>query len=275
MTYTSILTHVQTGGGTTRPLEIACDLAHRFGASLTGVAVEMLRAAPFSDGYCNVDGEWFTAMRTMILDDQKNARCLFDVATAKNPGANQWIEGIDFPADSLARESRGADLIVTGHPSKGRNDPYKDAQPAELALKSGRPVLVVPDGGASFSGNKVVLGWKDTREARRAMSDAMPFLKAAEAVLVVEVCGPKDVSDALTRTSDVVHALGRHGVNAEARSSTEHLNAGLDLVDQARLFGADLIVSGAYGHSRMGEWVFGGVTHELLAQKHHFVLLSH
>jgi nucleotide-binding universal stress UspA family protein len=275
VTYASILVQVQTDENARRRLEVACDLARRFGAALTGVAVEMLPTAPFSDGYTNVDDGWFTAMRTMILDDQIAAQKLFHAAAADTPLGRLWVAGIDFPVAAIVRESRGADLIVTSRVPRGRSDPYKDAQPAELALKSGRPVLVTPDSHAAFLGRRVVLGWKDTREARRAMADAMPFFLAAEAVLVVEICGEDEAEAAEARIADVVRSLCRHGAKAEGRAVSEHLNAGLDILDQARKFDADLIVVGAYGHSRMGEWAFGGVTEELLAQTHRFVLLSH
>jgi nucleotide-binding universal stress UspA family protein len=122
----------------------------------------------------------------------------------------------------------------------------------------------------------VVVAWKDTRESRRALADSLPFLKAAEQVTVVEVCGKDELADARIRTADVVKYLQRHGVKATAKAVSappDRVSAELNIAAQA--IGADLIVAGAYGHTRLGEWMFGGVTYDLLHAPERFVLLSH
>jgi len=122
---------------------------------------------------------------------------------------------------------------------------------------------------------QVLLAWKDTREARRAMSDAMPFFEQADRVVVGAVCPDAGTEQALHEVDDVVRALTRRGVNAEARVAQEKHPEGFHILRQADLEGADLIVCGAYGHTRLGEWVFGGVTADLLAQDGAYLLLSH
>jgi len=142
-------------------------------------------------------------------------------------------------------------------------------------MQAGRPVLIAPPKGTLLSGRKVVVAWKDSREARRALSDSIPFLEAAEGVLVLEVCDEDGLDDARIRTDDVVSALRRRKVAAERRSRIRprhrqpaHPGGSLGLR-------ADLIVLGCYGHSRLGEWVFGGVTRDLLSQDEIYLLLSH
>ena len=96
MTYASILVQVQTEPALESRLRIACDLARHFNAALIGLSAEMLRAAPYNDGFANVDGAWFTAMRAQITDDQRAGRRLFDCAAADLPGRRFWIEASTF-----------------------------------------------------------------------------------------------------------------------------------------------------------------------------------
>jgi nucleotide-binding universal stress UspA family protein len=156
-----------------------------------------------------------------------------------------------------------------------RKDTYLDAGAAELAVISGRPVLIAPAHAAPLSARRIVLAWKDTREARRAAADAMPFLEGADAVLVLEICFSEDAVAAGLRTADMAAGLARHGVAAEGKATVGCLSAGEEIILEAEAFGADLVISGAYGHSRLGEWAFGGVTSELLRQDDRHVLLSH
>ena len=116
------------------------------------------------------------------------------------------------------------------------------------------------------------MAWKDEREARRALSDSIPFLEASEGVLVLEVCDEDGLDDARIRTDDVVAALGRRKIAAEPKVTLHaHETASQRILEEATDFGADLIVLGCYGHSRLGEWVFGGVTRDLLAQDNVYV----
>jgi nucleotide-binding universal stress UspA family protein len=136
-------------------------------------------------------------------------------------------------------------------------------------------VLVAPSHGRPLVAKRVVLCWKDSREARRAMADAMPFLRQAETVFVVSVCTEIDAAQAAIQVEDVVKALERHGVTAEAKVVTHAHPDGYQVLEQARLANADLIASGPYGHTRLGEWVFGGFTRDLLSQDQCYLLLSH
>ena len=169
------------------------------------------------------------------------------------------------------REARAADLLVIG---RGRSE--YDADPGVIVLRAGRPVLLVPDTAAALPLRRVVVAWKDTRECRRAVRDALPFLQQAKEVLLVEVGENKSESQAKNNLPDVAAYLVRHRVivAAEVRRRP-HGSVATELLHVVEEEKADLIVAGGYGHSRLGEWIFGGVTRELLTASPVCCMLSH
>jgi len=131
-------------------------------------------------------------------------------------------------------------------------------------------VLLTADGEETFNGEHVVIAWKDTREARRAVSDALPFLKRARHVTIVAA----EAGEA--SFFELVRRLERHGVGAQVETiKPSHGHVAAALEDTAAKLGADLIVAGAYGHTRLGEWMLGGVTQDFLTGCSKFLLLSH
>jgi nucleotide-binding universal stress UspA family protein len=147
--------------------------------------------------------------------------------------------------------------------------------PGAAVLRVGRPMLVVPPGVDTLKAERILIGWKDCREARRALCDSIPLLHEAKSVAIVEVCD--DGVEALARrhVEDVAHYLTRHRISVgSATVGTAKHGVADHLMDLARVEGADLIVTGAYGHSRLGEWIFGGVTRELLASSPVCYLMS-
>jgi len=268
----SILVHVEATPEASARLHVAVDLARMLDATLLGVGVEMLQT--YADPYGMLGGEWVVQLQGLVEDDLKRSEATFRAKTAGLKA--EWTAVETFPAQALCRYARAADLIVAGGAPLGREGNYRAADPAELAILSGRPVLVAPPKPGKFHGRAVVVAWKDTREARRALADAMPFLKAAEQVTVVECCDKDRVVDARVNTADVVQHLRRHGVEALGKAvATKPDRVAAELQAVAQEVGADLIVAGAYGHSRLGEWAFGGVTYDLLNFPERFVLLSH
>jgi nucleotide-binding universal stress UspA family protein len=268
----AILVHVEGSSEATPRLQVAVDLAHMFDATLIGIGVEMIQT--YGDPYGLLGGESVVQLQSLLEDDLKRAE---DTFRAKTAGLKtDWTSVEAFPALAMNRHARSADLIVAGGAPLGREGAYRACDPAELAIQSGRPVLVAPPKPGKFHGRAVVVAWKDTRESRRALSDALPFLKAAEQVVVVECCDKDSLANARVNTADVVQHLRRHGVEASAKAvatSPERVATELQIVAQE--IGADLIVAGAYGHTRLGEWAFGGVTYDLLHAPERFVLLSH
>lgn len=274
MTYAAIMTHVQADPSAAPRLACAVDIAKRFDAAIIGIGAEMIPPLAFDGGFYSLEADWQTAMREVVEDRLKAARKEFRAATAELCDRALFECGVQLPEPAVAAASRAADLIVASgaprHP-----DPYTSCGAAELALTSGRPVLVVPPTAPPLGARTILLAWKDTREARRALADAMPFLERAERVVVTIVCPKVDAERAKLAVEDVAGALRRRGVKAEAKV-VEHAHPdGFQILRQASLEGADLVVCGAYGHSRLGEWVFGGVTADLLSQDQAYLLLSH
>lgn len=274
MAYKTILVHAQGDAPAAPRLETAAHLARDQGAVLFGLGAEMIQPLAVADPYGVMEAQWLVAMRELVESNLQAAEKAF---MARSEGLNrEWRAATDLPAHALARASRSADLIVAGGAPLGHHDPYRMADAGELVITSGRPVLIAPPQGGRLSAAKAVVAWKDTREARRALADAMPFLQAAQEVVVAALC-EKDGADAAEfQTAEVVKGLQRHGVKASAKvtiapdvSVADELNA------IAASLGADLIVSGGYGHSRLNEWVFGGVTRNLLLNPQRFLLLSH
>ena len=143
-------------------------------------------------------------------------------------------------------------------------------------LELGRP----NDGLLNIAGdvcecNCALVAWKDTRETRRNISDALPLLKHAAAVTVVEIATDADLGGARRRVADVVAWLSRHGVTTEGLAQLSTGDDATALYALGQDSGADVVVAGAYGHSRLREWVLGGVTRDLLLSANRCALVSH
>lgn len=180
-------------------------------------------------------------------------------------------------ADYVADQMRAADLLVTGTQEGGALlDRSRYVNVADLVLRAGRPVLVAASTQDSLDLRTVIVGWKDTREARRAVQDALPLLRLAERVIVVEIAA-EDLADARARTQDVADWLTGHGVAASGRAVVATTGEGAQLRNIAGDLELDagLVVGGAYGHTRLREWVLGGVTRDFLLNPSRCSLVSH
>ncbi|MBL8554833.1 MAG: universal stress protein [Phenylobacterium sp.] len=272
-TFSTLLVHAEPGQASTHRVEAAARLARDLGAHLIGVGAEtfepMLMAGPFL-GYAG--GEWAGLVQDGIRKNIAAAEAAFQRDAA---GADvEWRTLEDYPHTALRLLARAADLVVVG--PRGRGGDVRTADPADVLLNAGRPILVVPEGRHHLRAQSVVVAWKDTRECRRAIADALPFLQRADDVVVLAVVKPDAVESAAFEVADVVQNLKRHGVEARPLVTAvprEGVTAEIERVARANT--ADLVVCGGYGHSRTREWAFGGVTDELLHRPACFVLMSH
>lgn len=180
---------------------------------------------------------------------------------------------------TFAMHARHADLaIVAG--GAGDGDAGSAAHVAgALLMASGRPLLVVPPRAhAPVLGGHAVVAWQPTREATRALHDALPLLKAARSVQVVAV-DPEagERSYGAEPCADIAAHLARHGLSVEVRTRRRATSetVATALLELAAEREASLLVAGGYGHSRMREWALGGTTRELIEGSHLPVLLSH
>lgn len=262
MSYKSIVVNLDVDGPIESVVKVASELAAASRARLIGFCA--------ADAYLPVTGPEGAALvaqawQQMRDDDERRFKELreeFESLVA-DVVKTEWHEALDRPTPALVRMSRGADLILTqALDGAATGDTARIADPAGVVLQSGRPLLIVGTEKASVPARKAVVTWKDTKEARRALSDAVPLLQSAAEVTVVTVASTIDqpVRDSM---ADVDAFLTWHGIRArgEAIESIDEVGSLLDFVDAQ---GADLVVSGAYGHSRLREWIFGGITRSLL-----------
>ncbi|PDQ23104.1 universal stress protein UspA [Mesorhizobium sanjuanii] len=237
-------------------------LARRFEAALIGfAAADPYVFIPGNDGGAAA-AEIMRQRRTEIEDRLKIVKEQF-LSLAGDDAS--WREEIGDPTRLLAMHARAADLIVTGSSANGA-DHHRRVDTGTLILSVGRPVLLAADKLAPLNPKNVLLAWKDTREARRAVSDAMPFLTGAQHVLVATI-EEQNQRSARESIGDVVRFLMRHGVKARSEVlGAGHADACEAVTELARAMDAELVVAGGYGHSRLREWAFGGMTRSLLKQ---------
>jgi nucleotide-binding universal stress UspA family protein len=282
MTFTSLLVHVEAAPPADARLALAVDLANQFNAKLIGIGAELYRAPIVGyDGYSGAEygvGAMLAEEVANVEADLQHAREKFQAAASAVRQGTDWRAAIQFPIAEIADEARAADLIVTSLGRKKGGSDYNFAAPGALVLQTGRPVLAAPPGATTLNAAKVIVAWKDSRESRRAIHDALPFLQRATTVLLTEIVeGRESAVAAEARLADVGVHLLRHGVKTQPSVLVEEKgsSASRQLLDVAERQDADLIVAGGYGHTRFQEWVFGGFTRALLAQSDRAVLFSH
>lgn len=277
MTYRNIMVRLDMQGTNGEILALTATLARRFGARVIGIAAALPFPATFNDSLAATAiaaGETIALERESVAHDMEACEAQFRAAMKGSVSDVEWRSTLnaDSIVDYVAKEARAADLIVTnrddGHGSQGMNV-------GALAIRAGRPILVVPRGIAELRAERIAVAWKDSREARRAVSDAIPFLRQAETCALLEVTSLDGVAASGERLEDVAGWLASHGIGSGTRPVGVGASHSLFLVDELRMFAPDLIVAGAYGHRRLTEWAFGGVTRDILLTSEFCVLISH
>lgn len=277
MTYQDILVHVDDSEAMAGRLAAALELAERFGAHLTGVYVDPGIALP-----ALMD----VPIAPNLIDEleaEHEQRCgeaeqAFRETTSHSAVSSEWRLAKGELADTLSRHARYADLVILGQEGGDDQKMVVGGLPDTVVLTCGRPALVLPYIGVKTPpGKNVIVAWNGSREAARAVNDALPLLKQADKVEVMCINAEEGEEEGADLPgADVCLHLARHGVKAEAQSTVaSDIDAGDLLLARAVDHGADLIVMGAYGHARWREVVLGGVTRHLLAQMTVPVLMSH
>jgi nucleotide-binding universal stress UspA family protein len=258
-----------------RSLEIAGKIADQWDSHVIGLYVKPSMYLPAG---LETGAETLAEMQQRTLAELvAEARARFD-AGVKAAG----IARSEFRADEgdiaevVALHARYADLVIVN-----QTDPEADVRTNfadGVIMWVGRPVLVVPyTGQFKTLGERVLVAWNASREAARAVTDALPFLQRAKQVVVLSIAGKRAAGEfGGTPGADVAVYLARHGVKTEvAPTVAVDLNAGEEILSRAFDYGADLIVMGAYGHSRAREIVLGGATRTVLKSMTVPVLMSH
>lgn len=276
MSYKTILVHVDSGKHCAMRVEAAIRLARQHDSHL----VALHAIPPFEPpGYVMAE------MGPAILDAQKHAAAVelarseaeFTKQAAAAGFTNiEWRTAIDDPVEAMTLHARYADLAVIGQADAADGSNAGADFPERLVLAAGRPVLILPSAGRFPTiGKRILVAWNPSREATRAVTDAIPLLRLADSVHVMAV-NPKNGEHGNVPGADIGLYLARHGVRVEVK--TDHgaeIDVGNELLSRAADLDADLIVMGGYGHSRLQEWVLGGATRTILESMTAPVLMSH
>lgn len=277
MTLKSILVHVDDSKHRDARLAAAMALAELHDAHLTGLYVV---APPYIPTYmaAQVGAEVFEMQAKLARDAAEKARNWFEDKAQHAGIAWEWRAAEGYVATVIATHVRYADIAVLGQPAPGETEMLVTEDLAgQVILDAGRPVLLLPYAGQTHPiGTRVLVAWNGSREAARAVNDALSLLLRAETVFLVNV-NPEKRSDADGEMpgADIALHLARHGVKAEAAPAYgTDIDVGDVLLSRAADLSADLIVMGAYGHSRFRELVLGGASRHILRHMTVPVLMS-
>lgn len=257
-----ILLNLDIDAFSPRLVKCAEALAHRFGADL----IANLSAEPYpmlaSARGAGITAALYSEERASVEAKLLALEVEFRGALSPTTKA-EWRSSVDTPNRSLIEVVRGADLILTGSHEPGELRRRVDV--GELIVSAGRPVLMVATEVEAIEGDTVVIGWKDTREARRAVADALPFLRQAKKVVAVAIEDGDNLHQQAS-LADLLSWLRRHEIAAVGDLHPAQGDPAQQLEDISRGLGADLVVTGGYGRSRLHEWFFGGMTRGLLTR---------
>jgi nucleotide-binding universal stress UspA family protein len=281
MSYKDLLVVLDSEPASRGRMDLAAALAERFAAHLVGLYLLPAPEAPRHLGYYDpaLLDPFFRELREKAKETSDKEREAFEHAAGLRGLSAEWRVVADGLESDPALHARYVDLTILGQLDPDRGDAEMlRPRPEHVTLASGRPILVVPYAGHYETvGRRVLIGWNATREATRAVSDAIPLLMAADIVTVLTIDareGP-DAHGELPGADISLH-LARHGVKATIeRTVSAGIPAGDVLLSRAADLGADLLVIGAYGHSRLRELLLGGATRSILQSMTLPVLMSH
>lgn len=274
MAFKNLMVHIDLDRPNDARVKIAGSLAERCEAGVIGIAA--CREVPFaySDGYAA--SQLIEEERKAIAGRMKTAETRFRSLLDGHAKFVEWRSAIDEPTDYILQQARAADLVILGTGYREESfDPVRELDPTNFLAAVGRPILLVPHEVERLTAKNVLIAWKDTREARRAVLDALPLLSLAENTIVAQINEGNDPTTAETAVNDVVVWLSRHGIKARGVVPPLLDSVAQQLDSLAWEEGADLIVAGAYGHSRFREWVLGGATRDFMMRMPRCVLLAH
>ncbi|MGH1360409.1 MAG: universal stress protein [Burkholderiaceae bacterium] len=278
MTYKTILTHVDSFQPSTAHIEFAAELASTHESHLIGLCPSGFASLPAGD-YFGASARYVGEMQQELDDAAVEASKVFE-AQCKKTGISSYESRVttDSVISATLLGAVFADLIVVSQPAE---DAAKTiAGPGfvgDLLMDSRRPVLVLPNNGALKPvAGKAVVAWNGSREAARAVTDAMPLLaRAAEVEVIVVNSREQGAGDNELPGAELGLFLARHGIKVVVRDVVANTSVSDAILNEVEAANADLLVMGGYGHSRIREWVLGGTTREILAATGVPVLMSH
>jgi nucleotide-binding universal stress UspA family protein len=276
MSYKTIVVHIDDSIQAAERIRIAATLAVEHGAHLTGVAATGVSRFAYPNSR---PGVAVTLADGKISDMQAQARAALSAfdqqVRAMGVAAFESTLIEDDAAGALELRARYADLVVVNQTDLDSSDARMGTGlPEYLMLNTGRPVLILPYAGTFRTvGAKALVAWDESVEATRAISNALPILERASNVTVAVFNAP--LSEGERPGQDIALFMARHGVPCVVSAQTSRVGVGSCLLTMASDLGADLIVMGGYGHSRLREMLLGGATAAILESMTVPVLMSH
>ena len=280
MSYKSILVHVDNSEQCRVRIELALSLASRFEAHLCALAFVRPFQLPASV-HTHFGPDLEARQMAIAKEEAEQALAGFRKLAARAGMESAEVRSVPGdPATAFGMHARYHDLAIIGQyePSGGPGQVADGPVFQEMVvLGIGRPVLVVPYAGTfPRLGQRVVVAWDASREAARAVVDAMPFLRNAREVTVLLVNPEKNGRHGAEPGADIALMLARHGVKVNVVSDhAKDIDIGTFMLSRLVDLDADLLVMGAYGHSRLRELVIGGVTRTMFESMTVPVLMSH
>jgi nucleotide-binding universal stress UspA family protein len=273
MSLATIMVHVDADQASDRRLRLAHQLARRFDATLIAVAAQAVEPRLIGGG--DIVGDDPDARDVKRVADALDELGKHARATIGSPHAIEWRSAVAYPTEFVVREAATTDLLVVGR-DPADNLVRRSLDIGQTVIKTGRPVLIVPSAITTLNCRRILIAWKNTRQARRALRDAVPLLQLAEEIVLLEYTERTSQPSTPDQLAALATYLARHGVPpplTQVRDSK--LNIARELIEYAQGFAAELIVAGGYGLHPLGEFIFGGVTRDLIANSPTSCLLSH
>jgi nucleotide-binding universal stress UspA family protein len=278
MSYKTIVVHLDNGQRAHPRLEVALRLAKQFDAHLTGVYA-VFSPDPRSLYVMAGTAEYYATHEQIRAERRAALERLFHAELRRADVAGEWVAVEDSASIAVSREGRCADLIVAGQDNPEDPESYVgDLFPENVILSCGRPVLLVPNAShAGLTGSRILVAWDGSREATRAVHDALPFMRTAKSTTILSINGVHKGEPDRLFGADIATVIARHGVpvKVDCIEAGPGASVGDVLLSHVADSGADLLVMGAYGHARWRELVLGGATRTILRSMTVPVLMSH
>ena len=277
MSYRTILLSLNEISRADAILDAAARLASAHGSHVIGLYVipapMVIAGGPYSGA------EIIDTFTKHFEEHAKPTRTKFEDVMMRNGIAFDW-RVVRSHASTISQmicdESRATDLVIVSEIDRDATFGIELGLIEDVVLGSGRPVLVLPRTGGVVPLNEIICGYNGTKEAARAIHDALPILKAAETVRLVWVNPSLDETRGDLAAADMAACLSRHGVRATVDPMPTNMENPFDALSaRARDVGANAIVMGAYGHSRLREFVLGGATRQALSTTSLPLVMSH
>lgn len=280
MSYKTILCYLPDEAHAERLLKVALPIARQHDAHLIGLHVIPRVPVMYAVAGAEIPVSIIQQQEEMLEREADQLKAFFEKKCAGMDARCEWrcnkIQHADMISEVVS-QTLCADLVVMAQKDDDAFGMASD-MPSRIVVDTGRPVLVVPRVGTFETvGKHVVVAWNGARESARAAFDAVPLLQQAESVRVLAI-DPKcrEGYDSIALGDEMALCLARHGVKAEATVTTSgSISVSAELLNRLAEEGCDLLVMGCYGHSRLRETLFGGVTADLLDQMTAPVLMSH